>query len=89
MKTQVNLKIDTDIKKKAQKTAKELGLSLSSVVNASLNQFAKTGELHVSLNPRITPHLEDLVKEAREDFKKGNVSGRFQTAKDFMKHLKA
>lgn len=87
MKTQVNLKIDKQVKKKAQRTAKELGLSLSSVVNASLSQFARTGEFSVSTAPKMTPYLECLVKEAREDMKKANVSGPFRTTKDFLKHL--
>ena len=67
MKTQVNLKIDVAIKKNAQKRAKEIGLSLSSVVNATLSQFARTGELELSSAPKMTPYLERLVKEARED----------------------
>lgn len=87
MKTQINLKIDSDIKKKAQKTAKELGLSLSSVVNASLGQFARTGELRVSVAHKMTPYLENLVKEAREEMKKGNVSGPFNSTKKFLDHL--
>ena len=67
MKTQVNIKIDTDVKKEAQARAKELGLSLSSVVNASLKQFSKTGELHLSTQYRMTPYLEKIVKEAPEE----------------------
>ena len=87
MKTQVNLKIDTQVKNKAQKTARQLGLSLSSVVNASLSQFARTGELNISVVPRMTPYLEGLVKEAREEMKNGNTSGPFRTPKGFLKHL--
>lgn len=87
MKTQVNIKIDTNIKKSAQKKAKELGLSLSSVVNATLSQFARTGELELSVSPRITPHLEELVIEARKEYEKGKTSGPFDNAKDLFKHL--
>ena len=87
MKTQVNIKLDTDIKNKAQKAAKELGLSLSSVVNASLKQFARTGELHVSVAPKMTPYLENLVREAREDYTKGKVSGPFNSVAEFKRHL--
>jgi addiction module RelB/DinJ family antitoxin len=87
MKTQVNLKIDVDVKNQAQKRAKELGLSLSSVVNATLSQFARTGELELSVSPRITPHLEALVVEARKEHLAGKTSGPFSTAEDLMKHL--
>jgi len=87
MKTQVNLKIDSNIKKLAQKRAKELGLSLSSVVNATLGQFARTGELHLSSDYTMTPYLEELVKEARKEYALGKYSGPFDNIKDLMKHL--
>ena len=83
MKTQVNLKIDSNIKKNAQKRAKELGLSLSSVVNATLSQFARTGELELSVAPRMTPYLENLVKEARADFEAGKLK-IFDNADDLL-----
>ena len=86
MKTQVNLKIDATIKKNAQKRAKELGLSLSSVVNATLSQFARTGELELSSAPRMTPFLENLVKEAREDYAAGKLEV-FDNAEDFIASL--
>ena len=86
MKTQVNLKIDSTIKKNAQKRAKELGLSLSSVVNATLSQFARTGELELSTAPRMTPFLENLVKEARADYKAGKLKV-FDTVDDFLADL--
>ena len=87
MKTQVNLKIDSNIKKKAQKRAKELGLSLSSVVNATLGQFARTGELQLSVTHKMTRYLENLVKEARKEYELGEVSGPFETAEEAVKHL--
>ncbi len=87
MKTQVNLKIDPKIKKGAQKRARELGLSLSAVVNATLSQFARTGELEVSVAPKMTQHLEGLVAEARREYEDGKTSGPFNNAEDLMRHL--
>ena len=86
MKTQVNLKIDSNIKKNAQKRAKELGLSLSSVVNATLSQFARTGELELSTAPRMTPFLEALVKEARAEYEAGKLKV-YDNANDFIASL--
>ena len=86
MKTQVNLKIDDNVKKTAQKRAKELGLSLSAVVNATLSQFARTGELELSAAPRMTPYLEGLVKEAREDYESGKLEV-FDNAEDLIASL--
>lgn len=87
MKTQVNLKIDNDVKIMAQKRASELGLSLSSIVNATLKQFARTGVLELSTTPRATPFLEDLVTEARKEYSEGKTSGPFDNVEDLMKHL--
>lgn len=87
MKVQVNLKIDARIKKDAQKRAKELGLSLSSVVNATLGQFARTGELELSVAPKMTPFLENIVKDARKEYALGKTSGPFENVIDVMKHL--
>ena len=89
MKTQVNLKIDPSVKKKAQKRAAELGLSLSSVVNATLKQFARTGELNLSVAPTMTPYLEDLVEEARREYKTRKVSGPFTSADEMIKDLES
>ena len=89
MKTQVNLKIDNSVKKQAQKRASDLGLSLSSVVNATLKQFARTGELELSVAPKITPYLEELILEARKEYLKGKTSGPFDNTEDLIKHLKS
>lgn len=86
MKTQVNLKIDVHVKERAQKRAEELGLSLSSVVNATLSQFARTGELELSVAPRMTPFLEAVVKEAREEYEAGKLKV-YENADDFIASL--
>ncbi len=87
MKTQVNLKIDSLVKERAQKRAQELGLSLSAVVNATLSQFARTGVLELSVAPRMTPYLEEIVVEARKEYIAGKTSGPFSTVDELMKHL--
>jgi len=88
MKTQVNLKIDSHIKKNAQKRAKELGLSLSAVVNATLSQFARTGELELSVTPRMTSSLERVIQEARVEYEAGKSAGPF-TGDELINRLKS
>jgi len=75
-------KIDSNIKKDAQKMARELGLSLSSVVNVTLRQFARTGELEISAAPKATLYLENLVKDARCEFEKGKSRGPFTSSEE-------
>lgn len=87
MKTQINLKIDPDVKIGAQKKAKQLGLSLSSIVNASLKQFSNTGELHLTTEHKMTPYLVKLVEEAREEYARGDYHGPFDSAEEMIKEL--
>jgi len=89
MKMQVNIKIDAAVKREAQKQAHKLGLSLSSVVNATLSQFARTGELTVSAASRMTPQLEALVAEARREYATGKSAGPFGSAAEMMRDLDA
>lgn len=89
MKTQINLKIDPIVKIGAQKKAKALGLSLSSVVNASLKQFSKTGELHLSTNYRMTPYLETIITEAKKEYGSGKFHGPFDSPEKMIKNLKS
>ncbi len=88
MKTLINIKTDRDVKEKAQKLAKELGLPLSTIINASLKQFIRSRELCFSVAPRMTSSLEDIIKEAERDYNDGkNISGPFTTARETDKYL--
>lgn len=50
-KAVINLKTDQKLKKEAQDLAKELGLSLSDVVNASLHKFVVNQGINISKFP--------------------------------------
>ena len=89
MKTQINLKIDGDIKSLAAKRARGLGLSLSSVVNASLTNIASTGKLHITSSFRMTPYLESLIEEARKDYLESKTAGPFNSVEKMIKSLKS
>ena len=89
MKTQTNIKIEPKIKQGAQKYAKKLGLSLSAVVNATLSQFVRTGELEFSTAPRMTRSLELLIAEARKEHKARKSHGPFKSAKKMTESLEA
>ena len=84
----INIKTDKDVKEEAQHIALELGLTLSAIVNASLKQFIRERKVEFSVAPRMTPYLENVVKEARADWKsKKNFSGPFTDADSIMRHL--
>ncbi len=85
MKTAViNIKIDAKTKKKAQKLAKEMGLSLSAVINGFLNTFVKNQAVSFGFGPVEEPseYLIKVLREAKEDEKKKRVSPAFKEAKE-------
>lgn len=81
-KAVITIKTDREVKENAQTLAQLLGLSLSDVMNASLRNFIRTREVYVSAVPQMTPELEKLIGQARQDFKaKKNIAGPFSSAK--------
>ncbi len=87
-KTILNVKTDKEVKAQAQEVAKELGLPLSTVVNAFLKQFIRDKRVVFSTPHTMTPYLERVVARAEKDRKTGrNVSGPFTTAEEMRKHL--
>lgn len=87
-KTLISMKVDSEVKKNAQKLAAELGLSLSAVINASLRNFIRTREVRISSVPHMTPELERLLEGVEKDIKAGkNMSSAFSSAAKADEHL--
>jgi addiction module RelB/DinJ family antitoxin len=80
-KTMMNIKIDKNLKEKAADLADAMGFNLSSVVSAMLRNFVTTKELNISMAPRMTPHLEGVIREVMKE-KRSERSPRFNNAKD-------
>ena len=90
MKTALNIKADKDIKEKAQKIAAELGLPLSSIINAYLKQFVREEEIYFSIAPTMTRQLEMMIEEAEKDLSQNkNISPMFSSAKELDTYLTA
>ncbi len=87
-KTTLNVKADTEVKKQAQKVAQELGMPLSTVINAYLKQFIRTKEVHFyaegKLKPEVKRRLDRLEKEALTG---KNISSAFDNAKEAIRYL--
>ena len=69
MKAVINIKANKEIKENAQKLAKELGLSLSDVINASLRNFIRTREVYFSAIPKMIPEFERFLGDIEKDIK--------------------
>ena len=94
----INIKADREVKIKAQKVAKYLGIPLSLVINNYLRDFIRTKEVHFSLNrdtlPLGTPEgvLRPSVKRRlariHNDIVAGrNVSPAFHIAEEMDRYL--
>ena len=83
------MKIEPDFKEQAQKTAEELGLSLSAVMKALLKQFIRTKQLSVNAGQRPeipNARLRKSLKQSEDDIKAGRVLS-FASAKDALEYL--
>lgn len=91
MKTSViNVKTDREVKKSAQKVAEELGLSLSTVINAYLRQFVRNKEIHLTTVPHMSAELEEFLGRVEEDIKKKrNFSPAFSSGEEMDRWLNA
>jgi addiction module RelB/DinJ family antitoxin len=88
MKTMINIKADKEVKENAQKIAKEIGLPLSTVMNAYLKEFIRERAVRFSVEPQLRPEIGKLLKQASNDYKNGkNFAGPFSTTKEMDEYL--
>ncbi len=81
------IKIDPQIKTRAQKTAKKMGLSLTSVINRYLKHFITTETITFSTRDETpSQYLIDSLKESEADVKAGRVV-RFKNAQEELDYL--
>jgi addiction module RelB/DinJ family antitoxin len=83
----VHIKIESDIKIQAQKTAEELGLSLSAVMKALLKQFIRTQRLSVGLGEEPSMYMIEALRKSNEEYGEGNTSPTFANAEDSFRWL--
>lgn len=86
--TILNIKTDKKLKADAQKVAGELGVPLSTVMNAFLKQFVRDKEVTFSASElRPTLYLERILTEAQREYETGDYIGPMK-ADDFIEYLK-
>ena len=75
MKTILNIKVDKEEKEKAKQIASQMGVPLSTIINAHLREFIRTREFSVKLDPVLKPEVEkELLKRSREYHKNPKVA---------------
>lgn len=85
--TSVHVKIDSDMKVQAQKTASELGLSLSAVMKALLKQFIRTQRLSVGIGEEPSAYMIEALKKSDNEYENDDTSPSFANTKDSFKWL--
>lgn len=83
----VNVKVNPITKKRAQKIAEQLGLSLSALVNAFLTDLIKTKKVTFHADEVPTPRVAKILRQAEKDRKAGKGSPLFYTAEEAIKFL--
>lgn len=89
-KTILNVKINKDLKKLAQKVAQDLGLPLSVIVNSYLKKLVN--ERRIEFVAPLIPNkkTQKLLTEIEKDIDEGkNLYGPFDTAEEMDKCLKS
>lgn len=84
--TSLHIKIEPAIKEQAQKTADELGLSLSAVMKALLKQFIRSKHLSIGIREIPNEYLRQSLKQSEEDIKAGRVIS-FESGKEALDYL--
>ena len=78
----INIKTEENVKKHAQDIASNLGISLSSLINAYLKQLVRTRRIEFDLGESPSEYLKAVIKKAEENYKKGKASPSFKTGQD-------
>lgn len=78
----INIKTNPSTKTRAQEIAKELGFSLSALINGYLRHLVKTKTVHFTTKEEPSKWLIKVLKENKKDIKKGKVSPAFENVDD-------
>lgn len=90
MKTAIlNVKVDEQVKKRAQAVAGSFGIPLSTLVNAYLIELGETGQIHFGAVEVMTPQTEKIIEQAEKEIKAGETSGPFKTTEEAINYLKS
>jgi antitoxin component of RelBE/YafQ-DinJ toxin-antitoxin module len=88
MNTTILLKTNKALKDEASRVAKELGVPLTTVVNAYLRQFVRDREIHISMEPLLsTKKLKELFALSDDMDNGKNIGIKTNKPDELFKHL--
>ncbi len=83
----INIKTQPEVKLKAQEIARQIGVSLSALINAYLKKLIRTKKVEFDLKEEPSPYLVKMLKKAEKDIRAGRVSPAFDDVEDAIKWL--
>lgn len=84
MLTNINIRVDENVKRQAEQICQELGMNLSTAVNIFLRQTVRVGG--IPFDVRLTPSAQTLA--AMDDAANGrNLTGPFSDTRSLMEAL--
>jgi len=88
MNTTLTIKTEKKLRNDAKRTADELGVPLTTVINALLRQFVREKELTVSVDPKPTKAKLALWEKISAEMDKGIAVKSFDNAKELIASLR-
>lgn len=88
MNTTLTIKTQRGLRDEARRTAEELGVPLTTVVNALLRQFVRERELTVAADPRPTRAKIALWEKISEQMDKGKGVQTLTDIEDLLADLR-
>ena len=84
----IYIQTEPETKKKAEKTAKELGFDLSEVIDRLLKQFIRTKRLDIEeFDEEPSEELKKAISQAEKHLKEGKASPTFKTGEEAVAYL--
>lgn len=84
----VQVRMDAELKKQAEKTLKSMGLNMSTAINLFMHQVANQGKIPFEITAVNTPNAE--TRKAMNDVRKGkNLSKSFDSVEGMLADLDA
>lgn len=83
----MSFKIDKTLKDRAQQTAKAIGIPLSTLINAYLNDMVVTGRVEFTASEKMTPQMERIISGVEEEIARGETYGPFDNVEEMIESL--
>lgn len=84
----INFKTDPVIKHQVQEFAAELGVPVSTIMNAQIKQMLRDRKVVLTTELTPTPYLEKILRQVEKDMKSGkNMSPEFGNPEDLLAYL--